>query len=121
MVSVVIEAGNDMEMEVGNDLSGRGAIGLMDVDSVGPEAILLCLGDAPDHRDDFGQHLIGGFGDEVVVGLGDDQGVAFHEGADIHERQNIRVFIHSDGWNFTGDNSTEDARIHGAGCSCGGV
>ncbi len=73
MVSIVFEAGNDMEMEMRDDLAGDFPVGLVDVDSIGPEAFLLGLGDPADHGNDLGQNRVRGLGQGVVMGLRDDQ------------------------------------------------
>ncbi len=108
-------------MQVGDDLAGGGAVGLVDVDAVGAESFDLGAGDAADDGDHLGQDVVGGVGEGVVVGLGNDEGMAGNEGADIHEGEHVVILVEAGGGDVAGDDFAEEAVGHGVGCSIGGV
>ncbi len=108
------EAGDDVEMEVGDDLAGGLAVGLRDIDPVGPQTCDLGTGDLLDDGDEFLEDGDRGFGDGIVVGFGNDNGMAFDNRADIHERQNVVILIDLRTGDVSLHNFAEDAiRTHG--------
>jgi hypothetical protein len=112
--AVAVPAGDDVEVDVGDGLAGGFAVGLEEVDAVGAEDLGLDLGDALGDGEDLGEEVVGEVPDGVEVLLGDDEDVAGHDGADVHEGENVVVLVDLGGGDFAGDDVAEDAVfVHG--------
>ena len=112
-VVVVVVPGDEVEVKMRDDLSGAGAVGLVDVEAVG-----VCGGDdrAREARHEPAEmrgEFFGQVREAFAVLFGDEEQVAGADGADIHEGKREVVFVDAPGGDLAGDDFTENAVLHG--------
>jgi hypothetical protein len=106
--SVVFKTGDDVEMDMGNDLSGDFAIGLADVDAVGLQGDELGPDDFLNDADQVLEQREGQGGQGIEVRFGDHEGMSFDNRPDIHESKGVGILINP----ATGKGACNDAAKH---------
>jgi len=120
VVPVMLEAGDYMEVKVGNDLPSSFPVGLMDIDSISTESLLHGPGDPAHRSHDVPQYVIRCVCERIMVGFGYHQGMTLDDWTNIHKGEYMLILIHLDRGDFSSNNLTKNAVIHGWGCSGGG-
>src|SRR4051794_25549110 len=98
-----------MQVNVVDGLEGGLAVVDDDVVAVGMQPRLAGgAGDAVTDAHQVGDRVRRCVGQVDGVALGNDQGVAAGERADVEDRQVVVVLVDPDGWSLVGDNGAED-------------
>jgi hypothetical protein len=108
-VAVAGEARYGVKMNVGHYLARNTSVGLGNVHAVGSEPADLCIGNPAHDRYQLPQRIVGRIVNRLGMPLGNDQGMSFYHGSDVHEDNGIVVLKDLGGGQFTGDYAAEDA------------